>query len=367
MKERDVLIWLSSLSKIGCKDMYNICNNIRNLSLLWEMPVNDFKRIKCINNKLKEEILIKRNKTYFENFIERNKKFNVNIITILDNTYPDLLKKISMPPKVLFIKGNLILKQKPTIGIVGSRKATEYGKFQSKKFAEELSKLGISIVSGMAKGIDTSAHIGALQGRGKTIAVLGSGVDIIYPKCNNKLYDKIVENGTILSEFPLGTQPIAKNFPKRNRIISGLSLGVLVIEAALRSGTLITVNYALDQGREVFSLPGNVNSINSKGTNKLIKDGAKLTTNIFDVIEEINALKERYNIATKKKINSNTLSKKELKVINCIINGPIQYDMISYNTGININELCSIIKILKLKGLIKETNGKIFSLKMDYI
>ncbi|MTI69983.1 MAG: DNA-protecting protein DprA [Firmicutes bacterium] len=367
MKERDVLIWLSSLSKIECKDMYNISNNIRNLSMLWKISVNDLKKLKCINNKLKEEIIAKRNKTYFENFIEKNKKFNVKIITILDDTYPDLLKKIYMPPKVLYIKGKLIEKNNPTVSIIGSRKATKYGMFHAEKFAKELSKLGVSIVSGMAKGIDTFAHIGALHNRGKTIAVLGSGVDIIYPKCNNKLYKKISENGTIVSEFPLGTQPIARNFPKRNRIISGLSLGVLVIEAALRSGTLITVNYALEQGREVFSLPGNVNSPNSIGTNKLIKDGAKLTTNIYDVIEEINTLKERYNILTKGKINSNTLSEKELKVINCIINGPIQYDMISYNTGININELCSIIKILKLKGLINETNGKIFSLKMDYI
>ena len=211
-------------------------------------------------------------------------------ISINSNEYPKVLKNIYDPPLKLYILGNKdILKQKG-IAIVGSRNATEYGKKVAFKFARELSEKGINIISGLAVGIDTYAHIGALQEKsmGKTIAVLGSGLDEIYPKQNIELAKQIIKyEGCIISEYPLGTRPQRINFPQRNRIISGLSKGVLIVEAGEKSGSLITADFAIEQGKEVFAIPGNIMNQNSIGTNNLIKQGAKLVTSYKEVLEEL--------------------------------------------------------------------------------
>lgn len=209
-------------------------------------------------------------------------------IDMKNRYYPQMLKKIYSPPKELYVIGNKEILNMSCVAIVGCRECSQYGRKVAEKFAYELSKRGLVIVSGLAKGIDSFAHIGTVYAKGKTIAVLGSGLDNIYPKENVELARKIVEyGGCIISEYPLGTKPEKKNFPQRNRIISGLSKGVLVVEAKEKSGTLITVDFAIEQGRDVFCVPGNINSFNSVGTNELIKQGAKLVNNINDILEEI--------------------------------------------------------------------------------
>ncbi len=208
-------------------------------------------------------------------------------ITINDDNYPSKLKNIYDPPKKLYVLGDYKILNDFSIGIVGTRRCTRYGKNIAKSFSYNLAKCGINIISGMAIGIDTSAHIGTIMGKGKTIAILGSGFKHIYPKENMDLLNKIIETGgAIVTEYQEDEYPLPEHFPKRNRIISGLSDGIVVVEAGKRSGSLITVDFALDQGKEVFAVPGDINSKTSKGTNNLIQDGAKLVTNILDILEE---------------------------------------------------------------------------------
>ncbi len=209
-------------------------------------------------------------------------------IRIVDKLYPEKLKNIYAPPEQLYIIGDETILNKKSIAIIGCRECSTYGANMAKKFSYELSKKGINIISGLARGIDTYSHIGAIMAKQKTIAILGSGLDKIYPAENKKICAEIIKyGGAIITEFPLGTKPEKINFPIRNRIISGLSDGILVIEAKERSGTLITVEYGLDQGKDIFVIPGNITSKFSNGTNKLIKEGAKLVTSIEEILEEI--------------------------------------------------------------------------------
>jgi len=212
------------------------------------------------------------------------------IITLADETYPRQLLEISDPPPVLYVRGNEVLLSGPSIAIVGSRNATPQGLANAEQFAAALSNSGLTIVSGLALGIDAAAHRGGLAGIGSTIAVIGTGADSIYPRGNTALAAAIASQGTLVSEFPLGTPPLAANFPKRNRLIAGLSKGVLVIEAALASGSLITARFAAEQGREVFAIPGSIHSTVSKGCHALIKQGAKLVEAATDVTAELQGI-----------------------------------------------------------------------------
>ncbi len=213
----------------------------------------------------------------------------MKIITIKDEEYPHKLRNMYNPPKKLYVLGDYKILNDFSIGIVGTRRCTAYGIQIAKSLSYNLSKYGVNIVSGLAIGIDTYAHIGTIMGKGKTIAVLGSGFKHIYPKENIDLFKKIIKTGgAILTEYEENEYPLPENFPKRNRIISGLSDGIVVVEAGKRSGSLITSDFALEQGKEVFAVPGNINSRVSEGTNNLIKDGAKPVTNIFDILEEYN-------------------------------------------------------------------------------
>ncbi len=216
------------------------------------------------------------------------KEKNIQILTIKDEDYPYLLKQIYDPPSVIYIMGNKKILSQNGIAIVGSRNCSLYGQKIAKHLSYQLAKKGIHIISGLARGIDTFSHIGTLQAKGKTIAVLGSGLDVIYPPENAKLAEKIVESGgCLVSEYIVGTKPLGEHFPARNRIISGLASGVVVVEASEKSGSLITVDFALEQGKNVYAVPGNINSPNSLGTNSLIKQGAKIVTSIEDILEDL--------------------------------------------------------------------------------
>lgn len=365
MDNRDVLIWLNSISGVGSITIDKLEQYFGELSYLWEVSSKELSKINGLNKKTITNMINNRNSEYYNEILQLANNKGVNIITIYDNEYPNKLKNIYNEPKVLYVKGSLSLLDKPSLAIVGSRKATYYGKWVAEKISKELSRLGVSIVSGMALGIDAVAHQGAINESGETVAVLGSGVDNIYPKRNKKIYYDILEKGCILSEYPIGMKPVAGNFPQRNRIISGLSLGVIIIEAKEKSGSLITAYHAMEQGKEVFAVPGNINSIYSKGTNLLIKDGAKMVTNIEDILEEIIELKDLINKDKEKNISYKELSEEEQKIINQIENGPIHCDMIAYNTGISITQINSILTILQMKNIIKRLPGNIYTI-VDY-
>jgi len=219
--------------------------------------------------------------------LELAAKEHIRIVSIFDESYPTNLKNIFSPPILLYVKGKLLTRDVAGVAMVGSRRPTPYGRLTAERLSAELAGRGITVVSGMARGIDTATHKSALKAGGRTIAVLGSGLDIIYPAENRALAEQIASSGAVISEFPMGTRPLRKNFPRRNRVISGLSLGVVVVEAAQKSGSLITAGFALDQGREVFAVPGKIDSYASKGTHSLIKQGAKLVEDSEDIIEEL--------------------------------------------------------------------------------
>ncbi|MEW6103483.1 MAG: DNA-processing protein DprA [bacterium] len=239
-----------------------------------------------IEPELADIICKERKKIDIKKEIRKAKENGIRIITIDESEYPEALKLISDPPIVLYIKGKIIPEDRLSIAIVGSRYSSSYGKNVCEMFSKGLSKLGFTIVSGMARGIDTIAHRACLEAKGRTIAVLGSGLLNIYPQENMPLFTKICENGAVISEFPLDTSPFKDNFPRRNRIITSISLGCVVVEAKERSGALITARLAMESGREVFAVPGEITKETSKGTNKLIKEGVKPVCDVLDIIEE---------------------------------------------------------------------------------
>ena len=222
-----------------------------------------------------------------ENIEALKKYFDIKKLEITDKEYPEKLKEIYDPPKKLYVKGDISILNKKSIAIVGTRMCSNYGRKIAKQLSYEIAQRGIITISGLARGIDTFAHIGTINAKEKTIAVLGCGIDIIYPPENKYLADEILKNGgAIITEYDIGEKPLGTNFPKRNRIISGLSDGVIVVEAQKRSGTFITVDFALEQGKEVYVVPGNIDSKTSTGTNELIKQGAKLITEPEDILED---------------------------------------------------------------------------------
>ena len=286
METKRYWIWFSLLTEINYKLKRNLIVKYKDPKIIYELDDAELisnsgigkKAVCLIQNKLIKERL--------DDYIEKMNQEKINILTIQDKEYPRILKQIYDYPITLYIKGNNDILNNANIAIIGCRYCTEYGKKAAEYFSYNLAKENVTIVSGLARGIDGYSHIGALKAKGKTIAVLGNGLDIVYPKQNEIIYQKIIEeNGAIISEYPLGTKPEKNNFPERNRIISGISKGVLIIEAKERSGTIVTADFALEQGRDVYVVPGNINSPNSVGTNRLIKEGAMLVTNYKDILE----------------------------------------------------------------------------------
>jgi DNA processing protein len=294
--------------------------------------------------------------------LERQK---VGILTLTDPLYPFLLAKIHDPPPYLYYKGSASLQDGRSLAVVGSRLASPYGIKMTERLAWGLSQKGLTVVSGMARGIDSAAHQGALMAQGRTVAVLGSGLDVVYPQENQKLFERIVETGLVFSEFPLGTLPERQNFPIRNRIISGLSLGVVIVEATQRSGSLITARLALDQGREVFAVPGSVESFKSSGTHSLIKQGAKLVEHAQDILEELHWKDQPPMEAPESKMEgtekSPSLSAEEKQIRDLLSNGSLQVDQMVRQSGIGISPLLSLLLEMELKGLIKQLPGKFFT------
>ena len=284
LENKKYWIWLSLIKNLGSKRKLKLLELYKTPEKIYKLTKEELMNINGIGEIIANDIIISKNEKILNYHIKYMKENNIKIINICEKNYPQLLKEIYDPPVSLYVKGNIEILNSKNIGIVGCRECTEYGKKAAKYFAYNLAKQNINIVSGLARGVDSYAHLGSLS-TGRTVAVLGNGLDMIYPKENIELANAIIRRGgAIISEYPCGTNPDKMNFPARNRIISGMSNGIIVIEAKEKSGTLITVDFALEQGREVFVVPGNINSINSVGTNDLIKQGAKLVTTYSDII-----------------------------------------------------------------------------------
>lgn len=276
-----------------------------------------------------------------------------SIVTLADEDYPQSLLSIADPPLLLYVKGRRDLLNHSSLAVVGSRNASAQGLRNAEAFSQSASEADLCIVSGMAHGIDASAHLGALRGRGSSIAVVGTGLDKVYPSANRDLAHALASNGALISEFPLGTPPLAANFPRRNRIISGLSLGCLVVEASLRSGSLITARMALEQGREVFAIPGSIHAPQAKGCHALIKQGAKLVDHVNDILDELRIF-----------ASSSSASPHHLQAENPFFiqlgYEPVDIDTLSNRCGLTIEALSAILLQLELDGKVSALPGGLY-------
>lgn len=353
-----ILAWLNSARGISHGKISKLLEYFGSPKEIWD----NFQDEKNNLPFLKAETIsyLCKSKNHFDEILlQRLHKEKARIVTIYDKEYPIKLKQINGSPYLLYYKGSLENINNISIAVVGSRKATAYGKWAAEKFTKELTEMGVNIISGLAVGIDTVAHKTALKFSGRTYGIIGCGINVVYPKKNEELFKQISIRGGIITEYPFDMVPVASNFHDRNRIISGLSDGVLVIEAQERSGTLITAGHAADQGREIFAVPGNIDSLYSKGTNSLIRDGAKITASVTDIIEEIHGLKEKVKTPP---IDYSKLSATELMIINSIKEGRVTIDELEQTTSIKAGQLLSHLTILEMKGFISQIPGNRFIL-----
>ena len=344
---------------------------------VFEAPLSMIKAVPGIGDKTAPQIKSFKDWKKVEKELEFADRTCVSIVTSQDPLYPSQLLSTYDYPAFLYVKGHL-KEDDVNVAVVGSRTASTYGKFTTERLCRELVLRGITVISGLARGIDSAAHRGALSGKGRTIAVLGCGLDVVYPPENEKLFTEISLQGALISEFPFGTPPNAPNFPARNRIISGISLGVVVVEASEKSGSLITARLALEQGREVFAVPGSIDSSGSRGTNKLIKQGAKLIENVEDILEEILPQVTRAPKVVKpdqrqkqpddqQKILTSSpdlvLKETEKTVWQVLSQKPVHIDQIITSTGLTAHEVLVILLNLELQGLIEQKPGKTYMRK----
>ena len=363
----DIFYWLAlSLTPgLGSILIKRLLDRFKTPEAVFRAPTMELLRIEGLGEKVAGEIQKGPLKKMVERELSLLEKVGGKIITLKDDDYPKRLNDIYDPPALLYVRGELRREDGLAIAIVGSRKTAPYGRWITEKIGEDLARHGVTVVSGMARGIDSVAHKGAIQGGGRTIAVLGCGVDIIYPSENRSLFHQIIEHGAILSEFPMGSPPEGGHFPKRNRIISGLSMGVVIVQASAESGSLITAGYALEQGRDVFAVPGNVGAEGSRGTNRLIKDGAKLVESSEDILEEIwPQWKREEGGVPKREASLPDLGEGEEILYKLLGETPLHIDAIIRESQLDPGKVSSLLLNLELKGLISQWPGKCFSKKL---
>lgn len=302
-----------------------------------------------------------------EDLVEKEWKIladrGVTLLTLEDERYPQLMKPIFDPPMLLYVQGELFSKDGEGLAVVGSRKATPYGKLMAERLSEGVAERGVTIVSGMARGVDTSAHQAALGVGGRTVAVLGSGLAECYPPENRKLMDRIVKSGAVVSEFPFWTKPLPHHFPRRNRVISAMARGTLVVEAARDSGALITTDFALEHGRQVFAVPGPVGATNSQGTNRLIKQGATLVETAEDIFNEIPAWKtlKSSTVGQTGLFGESAVSEEARQAYGFLSGEPEHIDLLTRRSGWAVHRLAACLMELELSGLAKQFSGKLFA------
>jgi DNA processing protein len=383
MKEKILKHWLAlkAVEGVGCVGFRTLLTAFGSPEAVFRASASTLQILPGIGPKTADDIRSFADWGKAEQEVARAKTLGVSIVTCQDPLYPrDLLNIYDYPP-FLYMKGSLC-PEEIGVAIVGSRLASTYGKYVTEKLSRELALKGITVISGLARGIDSAAHRGAIAGKGRTIAVLGSGLDIVYPPENEALAADIAAQGALVTEYPFGTPPNAPNFPARNRLISGISLGVVVVEAGEKSGSLITARIASEQGRSVFAVPGAIESAGSRGTNRLIKQGAKLIENVEDILEEIlpqaglppvvperppqfsaapEAVPDDPETATAPfSPIGGGLGETESKLLSFITREPVDVDTLIARSGLTAHEVQSGLLVLALGGIIRQLPGKMF-------
>jgi DNA processing protein len=366
--EDNLKYWVALNIVLGeqLKAIKKILNRFSNIRDLFDISVADLQAL-SLDEETAAALISPRTLHQAEDDIEKLTGKKYTILTLEDRKYPSYLRESFDPPCVLYCAGKVDVLEEFSVSIVGARKPTPYGRAVAEKLAYDLATRGVVIVSGLARGIDSIAHWGALQG-GKTVAVMGSGLDVTYPRENRKLFEKIIENGAVITEFPLKSPPLGYHFPMRNRIISGLSLAVVVVEATKRSGSLITARLALEQNREVMAVPGNTTSELSRGTNWLVKTGAKLVERWEDVAEELPPPLKDQLLAQKEAKTQEPLlpvTPNEEKVLVLLKTDELTpVDELVEKTEFSVSEILSLSLQLELKGYISQSPGKNFQRKI---
>ena len=366
----EIKYWLGlgQVKGVGNVTYKTLIDEFHDPETVFEAPLKRLEEIPGIGKKTAANIKNFKEWDWVEKEIGLIEKQDIVFLTLRHSDFPNSRLSIPNPPPYLYVKGTIYKKDENAIAVVGTRVPTQYGISAAEGISRELAGSGITIVSGMARGIDAAAHRGALAANGRTIAVLGSGIDVIYPSDNKKLYEQIISNGAVVSEFPIGMSPLAENFPQRNRIISGLVKGVLVVEASEKSGSLITAGLALDYGRDVFALPGNITSFKSKGANKLIKQGAKLVEDARDILEELSisgtgmtgaGLKPVPAVPDSLRKIQADLSSEEEKIMS-LLDEPSFIDTIIQRSGLPAQKISALLLNMELKGLVQQQAGKQF-------
>ncbi|MFT5122530.1 MAG: DNA processing protein [Kiritimatiellia bacterium] len=362
MTKREAYIALNLMEGIGPVKVRALITALGSVEAVFDAGRHDLLQADGIGPKLAESIL--EQVTHLDPAAEEAKthKLGAHIVTQIDDEYPAILKEIHDPPLALYVMGNILPTDKHSIAVIGSRKISHYGRQVADRLSFQLGKLGYTVVSGLARGIDTAAHMGALKGKGRTIAVLGSALDCLYPTENEALAQQIVESGAVISEFPLGTQPNKTTFPMRNRIVSGLSMGVLVVEAARGSGAMITVDEANAQGRLVFAVPGRIDMPGFSGCHYLLKNGATLVEDVDDITRDFEYLipptpegrEDPEYAKPKPKMNAN-----EEKIISCIPEGDsIGVDQLIRDSGVGSGKVNALLIGLEMKRMIRMLPGR---------
>ena len=376
MTDRDFWLGFSLSPGIGPKKFNLLIRNFGSAEKAWSASESELEPI--LKPALTSKFLGFRQYFDFEKYLQQLKRQKISFICLSDKEYPALLKKIPNPPIVLYVKALRQVQGKvldlndfqPAIAVVGTRHITSYGRQITEMFTQDLARAGLIIVSGMALGVDGVAHQSAIEAKGKTIAVLGNGVDIPYPRENEKLYEEIIDSGgAVISEFPPGMPASVGSFPSRNRIVAGLSLGVLVTEGASDSGSLITANLGLDFGRKVFAVPGPITSNLSKAPLDLIRKGARLVTSAEDILRELQITNYELGISpTSPSLRAGKaglrgikgLNKDEQKILRLLENEGFNFDEIARKTKIDSSKLAGILSMMEIKGMIKNSEGKFF-------
>ena len=359
-ENKDLKYWVgfSLISGIGPVKFNQLENYFGSLENAWQAASADLKQagldkgaIQAINNW--------RPKISLEAEMEKLERYGVKVLTWRDPDYPARLEEIYDYPPVLYIRGSLVLEDEWCLAVVGTRKATVYGRQVAEEIVTDLARSKITIVSGLARGIDSIAHRAALEAGGRSIAIFACGLDIVYPSENANLARQIMQQGALISEYPLGVSPRADNFPRRNRIMSGLSLGVLIVEADETSGAMITAHMALEQNREVFAIPGSILSPASRGTNHLIQEGAKLVRNYVDVLEELNLAIMAQQLEMKELLPADETESLLLKQLS---HEPTHIDELCRNSGLEAALVSSTLTMMELKGMVKHVGGMNYAL-----
>ena len=354
---------LSEIEKVGAGKIVSLLTRFGTTENLLTVSLDDIASVNGIGQNTARKIhrVIRDFPHAHDKFsaeLEALKKLGGNFITLDDEDYPEQLKNIYLPPLILYYLGEFKEEDKKSLAIVGTRRPSHYGKITAERLASELTENGFVIVSGMARGIDSIAHESCLKQGGRTIAVIGSGLDVIYPPENKELFRLIHSNGMIITEYPLGTKPDAPNFPRRNRIISGLALGTLIVETRVNGGAMHTAAYALDQGREIFAVPGNITSPPSEGCNLLIKKGeAKLVQNVEDILNELPTFVIGKRVTEKTEIQTNVF---EAKILEVLGSEPMHIDKIAELTGFSTSDCLVHLLSLEFKEAIRQLPGKFF-------